>query len=80
MKRDKEKGDVKSWLNAASIGISFVTAIAIGTLIGYYLDKRFGTKPYFTLFFMIMGIAAGFKNMFYFLKRTGIFKKDDEKD
>jgi len=28
---------------------------------------------------MIMGIAAGFKNMFYFLKRTGIFKKDDEK-
>jgi len=29
---------------------------------------------------MIMGIAAGFKNMFYFLKRTGIFKKDDEKD
>jgi len=50
MKKNNDKGDIKSWLNAASIGISFVTAIAIGTLIGYYLDKRFGTKPYFTLF------------------------------
>ena len=75
----KDKRQMRYWLNAGSIGISFVSAIAIGTLIGFYLDRYFGTKPYLTIFFMIMGIAAGFKNMIYFIKRTDAYR-DDEKD
>jgi ATP synthase protein I len=65
-------------LNASTIGISFVTAIVIGTFMGYFLDKYFDTKPYLTLIFMILGVAAGFKNMIYFLKKSGIFDKEDK--
>ncbi|MCX8084367.1 MAG: AtpZ/AtpI family protein [Calditerrivibrio sp.] len=75
----KDKKQMRYWLNAGSIGISFVSAIAIGTLIGYYLDKKFETRPYLTLFFMVMGIAAGFKNMIYFLKRTDVYDDDEKK-
>lgn len=80
MKKIKDTKQMRYWLNAGSIGISFVTAIAIGTLFGVYLDKKFSTKPYFTIFFMIMGIAAGFKNMIYFIKRSNVYHSDDEKD
>lgn len=65
-------------LNASATGMSFVTAIVIGTFMGYFLDKYFGTKPYLTLIFMILGVAAGFKNMIYFLKKSGIFDKEDK--
>lgn len=65
-------------LNASAIGMSFVTAIVIGTFMGYFLDKYFDTKPYLTLIFMILGVAAGFKNMIYFLKKSGIFDKEDK--
>lgn len=65
-------------LNASTIGFSFVTAIVIGTFMGYFLDKYFDTKPYLTLIFMILGVAAGFKNMIYFLKKSGIFDKEDK--
>jgi len=65
-------------LNVSTIGFSFVTAIVIGTFLGYFLDKYFDTKPYLTLIFMILGVAAGFKNMIYFLKKSGIFDKEDK--
>jgi len=70
----------KSWLNASTIGISLVLAILIGTFLGVYLDKFFGTKPWLTLIFMVLGIVAGFKNMFYFLKRTDMYDNDDDEN
>jgi len=68
----------RQWLNASTIGISMVLAIVVGTLMGVYLDKYFGTKPWLTLIFMILGIIAGFKNVFYFLKKTDIYDKNDK--
>ncbi len=64
-------------LNASSVGMSMVAAIAIGTGMGYYLDKYFGTKPYLTIIFMIFGVIAAFKNLFYFVKRAEVL--EDEK-
>ncbi|MCA1932337.1 MAG: AtpZ/AtpI family protein [Calditerrivibrio sp.] len=78
--KNKDSKQIRYWLNAGSIGISFVAAIAIGTLIGFYLDKKFNSKPYCTIFFMIMGIAAGFKNMIYFIKRANVYEDLDKKN
>ncbi len=48
-----------------------VLALVIGIAIGYYLDKWFQTKyPWFFLIFMILGIIAGFRNIYVLMKRA----------
>ncbi len=55
----------------STMGISMVLAIVIGIAIGIYLDKWFQTKyPWFFLIFMILGIIAGFRNIYVIMKRT----------
>jgi F0F1-type ATP synthase assembly protein I len=39
-------------------------SIAIGYFFGSWLDKKFGTTPWLMLVFTLMGIAAGFIEMF----------------
>ncbi|MFH0786683.1 MAG: AtpZ/AtpI family protein [Pseudomonadota bacterium] len=55
----------------STMGISMVLALVIGIAIGYYLDKWFQTKyPWFFLIFMILGIIAGFRNIYVLMKRA----------
>ncbi len=76
-KEKKDSVDMRSLWNASTIGLAFVTSIIIGSAMGYYLDMWLGTKPYLFFFFMIMGIIAGFKNAFHFLKRTDLWNAKD---
>lgn len=48
----------------SSVGISFVLAIVIGLLFGYWLDRLFGTKPWFFFIFFVLGFAAGVLNVY----------------
>lgn len=48
----------------SSMGISVVLAIAIGVWFGMTLDRWFGTTPWFFWIFLLIGIAAGFKNIY----------------
>jgi len=63
---------------AYMMGIHLVSGVIVGFVMGYYLDKYFGTKPWLTLIFLIFGIIAGYRNMFRELKR--IQKKEAEAD
>lgn len=56
-------------INAASIGLNLVGATFIGLGIGYFLDKWLGTHPWMTLFWLLIGIAAGFKNVYLEVRR-----------
>jgi F0F1-type ATP synthase assembly protein I len=47
-----------------TIGIMFPACIGIGYGIGYVLDLWIGTKSVFKISFLILGIAAGFVNLF----------------
>ncbi len=55
--------------NSSSIGIAFklstelVSAVAVGTIIGFILDKTFGTKPWLILIFFFVGVIAGITNV-----------------
>ena len=49
---------------ASTIGTTLVAATFIGLAIGLYLDKKLGTAPYLMLVFLLLGIVAGFLNMF----------------
>jgi len=54
----------------SSIGTAFklstelVSAVAVGTIIGFILDKTFGTKPWLILIFFFVGVIAGIVNVF----------------
>ena len=55
--------------NTSPIGTAFklstelVSAVAVGTIIGFILDKTFGTKPWLILIFFFVGVAAGIINV-----------------
>ena len=54
----------------SSIGTAFklstelVSAVAVGTIIGFILDTTFGTKPWLILIFFFVGVFAGIVNVF----------------
>ena len=68
---------MKPLINASTVGMSMVAAVAIGTFMGYYIDKYFDTKPIFTIIFMICGVIAAFKNLFYFVKRAEVLEDEE---
>ena len=51
------------------IGIELVVATFIGLAMGIYLDSKFGTSPWLTIIFLILGIAAGYRNIFLEVKK-----------
>lgn len=55
---------------ASSIGISMVIAIFGCLFLGVWLDRKLGTAPYLTLIFLLMGIIAGFRNIYLLIKRS----------
>ena len=59
----------KNEQTGSSMGIAFkmstelVSAVAVGTIIGFILDNWFGTKPWLILIFFFVGVAAGIMNV-----------------
>ena len=55
--------------NSSSIGAAFklstelVSAVAVGSIIGFILDKTFGSKPWLILIFFFVGVIAGITNV-----------------
>ncbi|UQZ91118.1 ATPase F0F1 [Deltaproteobacteria bacterium Smac51] len=49
---------------ASAVGISFAVSIVLGLALGWWLDKKLGTAPWLLLLCLMLGIAAGFKNLF----------------
>jgi ATP synthase protein I len=42
----------------------------IGLFVGLKLDAWFGTAPWLTALFLLIGIIAGFRNLFVYVKRS----------
>jgi ATP synthase protein I len=49
---------------ASSIGLALVFAIFLGAFAGYLLDNYFGTGYLFKIIGLIVGIIAGFRNVY----------------
>ena len=55
--------------NPSSIGTAFklstelVSAVAVGTIIGFIFDNTFDTKPWFIIIFFFVGVVAGITNV-----------------
>ena len=59
----------------SSLGTAFkmstelVAHVVVGTIIGFILDKTFGTKPWLILLFFFVGVIAGIMNVFKTAKK-----------
>ena len=63
-KNNSNKIEKKSSLGAAfKMSTELVSAVAVGTIIGFILDNWFGTKPWLILIFFFIGVVAGIMNV-----------------
>ncbi|NNG00632.1 MAG: AtpZ/AtpI family protein [Desulfobacteraceae bacterium] len=72
MKRESRR-QIKELAYFSSIGLSVAFAVFIGWGIGTYLDKRFDTTPWLTYIFLVLGIAAGYRNIGLAIKKLRNF-------
>ena len=48
---------------ALKMSTELVSAVLVGTIIGFILDNWFGTKPWLILIFFFVGVIAGIMNV-----------------
>tara|TARA_B100000586_G_scaffold162568_1_gene118484 strand:- start:45 stop:338 length:294 start_codon:yes stop_codon:yes gene_type:complete len=66
IKKDQIKNsssNVASLGKALKIGTELVAAVVVGVLLGFILDNWFDTRPWLTISFFFMGVAAGILNV-----------------
>ena len=64
MKKKDKQGIYRNLALITQIGIIIATSILLGLFIGRFLDDKLGTKWIFTFIFLIIGVMAGFANLF----------------
>ena len=60
---DNKKHNPSPIGSALKLSTELVSAVAVGTIIGFILDKTFGTKPWLILIFFFVGVIAGIMNV-----------------
>lgn len=61
---------------ASTLGIGLVITIFGCMYIGILIDRKLGTGNIFTTLFLVLGVFAGFRNFYVFIKK---YMKNDEK-
>ena len=81
-KKKEDREYVDHLLRASLLGLHMVATTFIGLLVGLYLDKWLNTKPWLTIIFLLLGIAAGFKNLFQEVRKiqSSESRKDQKKN
>lgn len=77
------KRETKEYLNqvitGTSMGLQWGLAVLIGLAVGVWLDSRFSTFPWLTLVFLVMGVIAGFRNYYRFIRQQQQEGKNEKK-
>ena len=60
----KDKEPPSSIGTAFKLSTELVSAVVVGTIIGFILDETFDTKPWLILIFFFVGVVAGIINVF----------------
>ena len=80
MAEKEDKGLFRELWRASTVGLNLVAATFVGLAIGWFLDKLFGTRPWLTIIFLILGIIAGFRELIRMAKRDNENKDNNKKD
>ncbi len=60
---DKEPPSQSNLGQAFKMSTELVSAVLIGTIIGFILDTWFDTKPWLIIIFFFVGVVAGITNV-----------------
>nr|MBF0221529.1 AtpZ/AtpI family protein [Desulfobulbaceae bacterium] len=76
MEKPKKRNEYMRLLaDFSTIGITLAACVFIGFGFGYYLDTKVfagKTKPWLMLIFLLLGVAAGFKNLYQLSRRKDL--------
>ena len=65
MAKKREKGHpLENLALISQIGIAMITPIIMGLYLGRWIDNKLNTQPIFLFVFIVMGVIAGFMNLF----------------
>ena len=69
-----------SLVTAGTIGLHLVSGTFVGFFMGYFLDKWLQTGPWLTVVFLVLGVVAGYLNVYRDMKALlrGVDDKADE--
>ena len=56
--------DKRQLLRLAGLGPQMVGSLAIGGLIGYFIDEWLETGPVFLIIFIVLGLTSGFLELY----------------
>ena len=62
-KKSEEGNKGSSMGSAFKMSTELVSAVAVGTIIGFILDSWFDTKPWLIIIFFFLGTVAGILNV-----------------
>jgi ATP synthase protein I len=57
-------------LSASSVGLEMGLSVALGLLVGWWLDQHFGTAPWLMLLWLALGLFAGFRGVIRAVRRA----------
>ena len=61
------------------LGVELMASIVGPTLLGWWLDREFGTEPWLVVCGMLMGLVGGFYNLLKTLLRLGQPEPEEQK-
>jgi len=74
----KQKKGIAKYLQYSTVGIELAAAIVVGALVGTWLDSKLGTEPWMFLFWLLIGIIAGFRSLYRMAKKYMKEVREDE--
>jgi len=67
---------ISNYITVSAIGLHLISGIIVGLFLGYVFDNWFHKEYLFKIIFLILGIMAGFYNMY---KDAVKYLKEEEK-
>ena len=52
------------------ISVTIIACLAVGLLLGWWLDRLLDTSPWLLMIFTFLGVGAAFKSIFDFAKKV----------
>ena len=59
----EQNRDRKTWIRYSGVGIEFAAAVGGFALLGYWIDRHYGSKPWGLLICLFLGLTGGTYNL-----------------
>jgi F0F1-type ATP synthase assembly protein I len=62
-RRRQEPQDRQPWMRLAGVGVELAAAVGGFALLGYWIDRHYGSSPWGLLTGALLGLVGGFYNL-----------------